>query len=103
PEEETIPRVVRESPQGHRPLVAVGQGKQGPLGGVAASWHESGGAADHPGLVEGGDDGIEEVRRHDAVRVDEQEDIASGRTCSPIPALARSAAVARYEEGAAGL
>src|SRR5207249_9507820 len=58
PEEEAIPRVVRESPQGHRPLVAVGQGKQGTLGGVAESRHESGSAADHPGFLEGGDDGI---------------------------------------------
>src|SRR5436309_3034708 len=103
PEEETIPRVVRESPQGHRPLVAVSQGKQGTLGGVAESRHESGSAADHPGFLEGGDDGIEEVGRGDAVRIDEQEDIASGRARSPIPALARSAAVARHQEGAAGL
>src|SRR5947208_3426749 len=103
PEEEAVPGVVRESPQGHRPLVAVGQGKQGALGGVAASRHDSGGAADHPGCLEGGDDGIEEVGRGDAVRIDEQEDIASGRARSPIPALARSAGVARHQEGAAGL
>src|SRR5256885_4108815 len=103
PEEETVPRVVWISPQGHRPLVAVREEEQGPFRDVATGGHESRGAPDDARLVHGGQDRFEEIRRRDAVRVDEHEDLPSGSAGPSVPPLPGSPPLPFHDERAAGL
>ena len=89
-EEEAIPRVVREAPEGHRPLIPVREGEQDSLSGMPLDRQEARRTPDHLCIVQGRDDRLDEIRGRDAIRVNEQEDVRLSRLRAAVAAFARA-------------
>src|SRR5207244_3476338 len=89
PEEETEPRVMRIAPEGQGPLVAVRQEKEGAFGEGALRGDEPGRASDDVRCLRDGDDRLDQVPRHDAIGVHEDQEVPPRRAAQgpsiPLP------------------